>query len=73
MYELNYYINLLRNSVFKGLNVFQVAVACLVMAAVSASEEEDMLGVPQEKDASRQVFKRATPQGKRVFVASEGF
>jgi hypothetical protein len=53
--------------------VLQVAVACVVMATVSASEEEDMLGLPQEKDASREVFKRATPPGERFAVASEGF
>ncbi|XP_023702248.1 eukaryotic peptide chain release factor GTP-binding subunit-like isoform X2 [Cryptotermes secundus] len=38
-----------------------VAVAFFLMAAVRASEEEDLLGVPEEKDASREVFKRATP------------
>jgi hypothetical protein len=43
------------------------------MAAVSASEEEDMLGLPHEKDVSREVSKRATPPGKRFIVAPEGF
>jgi hypothetical protein len=48
--------------------VLQIAVACVVLAAVSASEEEDLLGLPEEKDGSREVFKRATPPGKR-FIA----
>jgi hypothetical protein len=43
------------------------------MAAVSASEQEDMLGLPQEKDASREVFKRATPPGNGFLVESKGF
>jgi hypothetical protein len=53
-------------------NVLQVAVACVLMAAVTASEEEDMLALPQEKDVSREVFKRATPTGKRFIIASKG-
>jgi hypothetical protein len=40
----------------------QVAVVCVFLATVSASEEEDMLELPEEKE----LMKRATPQGRRL-------
>jgi hypothetical protein len=42
--------------------VLQVAVVCIFLTVVGASEEEDMLGLSQEKE----LLKRAAPQGKKL-------
>jgi hypothetical protein len=47
--------------------VFQVAMACVLVATVSATEERDMIGLRQS-DISNDVLKRAAPAGIYLLI-----